>query len=67
MTTCARARRDEIRTAYKRESLKTHPDRVQGDAAARRKATENFQRVADACAPRSSSAKAALSRTQTMC
>lgn len=41
---------DEIRAAYKRESLKTHPDRLPGDATPqdRRKATERFQAVADA-------------------
>ncbi|ORX37350.1 DnaJ domain-containing protein [Kockovaella imperatae] len=41
---------DEIRAAYKRESLRTHPDRLPGNATAqqKRKATEKFQAVADA-------------------
>ncbi|KAK4687675.1 hypothetical protein P7C73_g2446, partial [Tremellales sp. Uapishka_1] len=41
---------DEIRQAYKRESLKTHPDRLPQKATPqeRRKATERFQAVADA-------------------
>ncbi|KAL7419276.1 hypothetical protein Q5752_006113 [Cryptotrichosporon argae] len=41
---------DEIRGAYKRESLKTHPDRLPGNATPqeRRRATERFQAVADA-------------------
>ncbi|KAI9638201.1 DnaJ domain-containing protein [Dioszegia hungarica] len=41
---------DEIRAAYKRESLKTHPDRLPGTATPvdRRRATERFQAVADA-------------------
>jgi curved DNA-binding protein CbpA len=36
--------RDEIRAAYKRESLKTHPDRLPGTATPvdRRRATERF-------------------------
>ncbi|KAG8749258.1 hypothetical protein FRC12_013498 [Ceratobasidium sp. 428] len=40
---------DEIRTAYKKESLRTHPDRL-GNATAeeKRQATEKFQAVADA-------------------
>ncbi|KIM85386.1 hypothetical protein PILCRDRAFT_817394 [Piloderma croceum F 1598] len=40
---------DEIRTAYKKESLKTHPDRLsQATPAEKKKATEKFQAVADA-------------------
>ncbi|WWD17645.1 hypothetical protein CI109_102086 [Kwoniella shandongensis] len=41
---------DEIRTAYKKESLRTHPDRLPGTATPqdRRKATERFQVVSDA-------------------
>ncbi|KAL4064953.1 DnaJ domain-containing protein [Scleroderma yunnanense] len=40
---------DEIRQAYKRESLKTHPDRLAKPTDAERKAaTEKFQVVADA-------------------
>lgn len=41
---------DEIRGAYKRESLKTHPDRLPASATPqeRRRATERFQAVADA-------------------
>jgi len=44
------ATQDEIRQAYKRESLKTHPDRLAGNATTeeRRRATEKFQAVADA-------------------
>ncbi|KAF8609227.1 DnaJ-domain-containing protein [Ceratobasidium sp. AG-I] len=40
---------DEIRTAYKKESLRTHPDRL-GNATVdeKRQATEKFQAVADA-------------------
>ncbi|KAG9100333.1 hypothetical protein FS749_015633 [Ceratobasidium sp. UAMH 11750] len=40
---------EEIRTAYKKESLRTHPDRL-GNATAeeKRQATEKFQAVADA-------------------
>jgi len=40
----------QIRTAYKKESLRTHPDRVPQDASdrQRREATEKFQKVADA-------------------
>ncbi|KAF8707574.1 DnaJ protein, partial [Rhizoctonia solani] len=40
---------DEIRTAYKKESLRTHPDRL-GNATQeeKRAATEKFQAVADA-------------------
>ncbi|KAG9128469.1 hypothetical protein FRC07_011226 [Ceratobasidium sp. 392] len=40
---------DEIRTAYKKESLRTHPDRL-GNATTeeKRQATEKFQAVADA-------------------
>jgi len=40
---------DEIRTAYKRESLRTHPDRLQKATPAEKKAaTTRFQAVADA-------------------
>ncbi|WVR06088.1 hypothetical protein IAU60_003116 [Kwoniella sp. DSM 27419] len=41
---------DEIRTAYKKLSLKTHPDRLPGNATPqqRRQATERFQLVSDA-------------------
>ncbi|KAK8866149.1 hypothetical protein IAR55_001300 [Kwoniella newhampshirensis] len=41
---------DEIRTAYKKESLRTHPDRLPGNASPqdRRRATERFQVVSDA-------------------
>ncbi|OCF42122.1 hypothetical protein I317_04093 [Kwoniella heveanensis CBS 569] len=41
---------DEIRTAYKKESLRSHPDRLPGNATPqdRRKATERFQIVSDA-------------------
>ncbi|OCH96534.1 DnaJ-domain-containing protein, partial [Obba rivulosa] len=40
---------DEIRQAYKRESLKTHPDRlVHATPAEKKAATERFQAVADA-------------------
>ncbi|CAD6569691.1 MAG: hypothetical protein TREMPRED_005421 [Tremellales sp. Tagirdzhanova-0007] len=41
---------DEIRAAYKRESLKTHPDRLPPSVTPqeRRRATERFQAVADA-------------------
>jgi len=41
---------EEVRSAYKRESLKTHPDRLPNDATPqeRRRATERFQAVADA-------------------
>jgi hypothetical protein len=37
-------RRDQVRAAYKRESLRTHPDRLPGTATPqdRRKATERF-------------------------
>ncbi|WVW82562.1 hypothetical protein I302_104573 [Kwoniella bestiolae CBS 10118] len=45
-----KATADEIRQAYKRESLKTHPDRLPGNATPqeRRRATERFQIVSDA-------------------
>lgn len=40
---------DEIRQAYKRESLRTHPDKLVNPTDAQRKAaTEEFQTVADA-------------------
>jgi len=40
---------DDVRTAYKRESLRTHPDRLQKATPAEKKAaTERFQAVADA-------------------
>jgi hypothetical protein len=40
---------DEIRTAYKKESLRTHPDRLTNATTAEKKiATEKFQAVADA-------------------
>ncbi|EMD41759.1 hypothetical protein CERSUDRAFT_110333 [Gelatoporia subvermispora B] len=40
---------DEIRQAYKKESLKTHPDRIVNATPAEKKAaTERFQAVADA-------------------
>ncbi|THU91753.1 DnaJ-domain-containing protein [Dendrothele bispora CBS 962.96] len=43
------ANQDEIRTAYKKESLKTHPDRlVNATPTEKQKATEKFQAVADA-------------------
>ncbi|KAJ6575377.1 DnaJ domain-containing protein [Mycena capillaripes] len=43
------ATQDEIRTAYKKESLKTHPDRIaNATPAEKKKATERFQAVADA-------------------
>ncbi|KAF7311139.1 J domain-containing protein [Mycena chlorophos] len=39
---------EEIRTAYKKESLRTHPDRlVNATPSERKKATERFQVVAD--------------------
>ncbi|KDQ63756.1 hypothetical protein JAAARDRAFT_169924 [Jaapia argillacea MUCL 33604] len=40
---------DEIRQAYKKESLRTHPDRLSNATSAEKKrATEQFQTVADA-------------------
>ncbi|KAJ7751226.1 DnaJ domain-containing protein [Mycena maculata] len=43
------ASQDEIRTAYKKESLRTHPDRIANASAQEKKrATEKFQAVADA-------------------
>ncbi|KAL4268157.1 J domain-containing protein [Pleurotus pulmonarius] len=43
------ATQDEIRQAYKKESLRTHPDRlVNATPAERQSATERFQAVADA-------------------
>ncbi|RXW24768.1 hypothetical protein EST38_g1070 [Candolleomyces aberdarensis] len=40
---------EEIKQAYRKESLKTHPDRlVNATPAEKRKATERFQTVADA-------------------
>ncbi|KAJ4486306.1 DnaJ domain-containing protein [Lentinula aciculospora] len=43
------ASQDDIRTAYKKESLSTHPDRLYNVSPAEKKlATERFQAVADA-------------------
>ncbi|KAJ4001238.1 DnaJ domain-containing protein [Lentinula boryana] len=43
------ASQDDIRTAYKKESLRTHPDRlVNASPAEKKRATERFQAVADA-------------------
>ncbi|KAF8642239.1 hypothetical protein AX16_009514 [Volvariella volvacea WC 439] len=43
------ASQDEVRQAYKRESLKTHPDRLlNATPDEKRKATESFQAIADA-------------------
>ncbi|EEB91912.1 hypothetical protein MPER_09656 [Moniliophthora perniciosa FA553] len=43
------ATQDEIRQAYKRESLRTHPDRlVNATPTEKQRATEKFQAVADA-------------------
>ncbi|KAF8898598.1 DnaJ-domain-containing protein [Infundibulicybe gibba] len=43
------ASQDEVRQAYRKESLKTHPDRLaHATAAEKRQATEKFQAVADA-------------------
>ncbi|KAH8835143.1 DnaJ-domain-containing protein [Flagelloscypha sp. PMI_526] len=43
------ASQTEIRQAYKRESLKSHPDRlVNANAAEKRRATERFQALSDA-------------------
>ncbi|EAU92851.1 hypothetical protein CC1G_03638 [Coprinopsis cinerea okayama7 len=43
------ATQDEIKQAYRKESLKTHPDRlVNVTPAEKRRATERFQAVADA-------------------
>jgi len=43
------ATHEEVRQAYKKESLKTHPDRLaNASPLERRKATERFQTVADA-------------------
>ncbi|KAJ7293078.1 DnaJ domain-containing protein [Mycena rebaudengoi] len=43
------ATQDEVRTAYKKESLRTHPDRTpNATPAEKKKATEKFQAVADA-------------------
>ncbi|GJE86026.1 DnaJ-domain-containing protein [Phanerochaete sordida] len=43
------ATQEEVRVAYRRESLKTHPDRlVNATPDEKRKATERFQAVADA-------------------
>ena len=40
----ATARQDEIRQAYKKESLKSHPDRLAGASPEEvRRATERFQ------------------------
>ncbi|THC95947.1 hypothetical protein EYZ11_004589 [Aspergillus tanneri] len=38
----------EIRTAYKRESLKSHPDRVPADSPERPARTRRFQEISDA-------------------
>ncbi|KAF5337283.1 hypothetical protein D9611_003305 [Ephemerocybe angulata] len=44
-----RATQDEVKQAYRKESLKTHPDRlVNATPAEKRAATEKFQAVADA-------------------
>ncbi|KIK06856.1 hypothetical protein K443DRAFT_129441 [Laccaria amethystina LaAM-08-1] len=43
------ATQDEVRQAYKKESLRTHPDRLaNASATERNRATERFQAVADA-------------------
>jgi len=43
------ATQDQIRTAYKKESLRTHPDRLANATPGERKrATEKFQAIADA-------------------
>ncbi|KAJ3899996.1 DnaJ domain-containing protein [Lentinula edodes] len=43
------ASQDDVRTAYKKESLRTHPDRLVNASPAQKKlATERFQAVADA-------------------
>jgi len=43
------ATQDEIRQAYKRESLRTHPDRlVNATPEEKKRATEKFQAIADA-------------------
>ncbi|KAH7880576.1 DnaJ-domain-containing protein [Lentinula edodes] len=43
------ASQDDVRTAYKKESLRTHPDRlVKASPAQKKLATERFQAVADA-------------------
>ncbi|KAF9068088.1 DnaJ domain-containing protein [Rhodocollybia butyracea] len=43
------ATQDEIRQAYKKESLRTHPDRLVNAApSVKKRATENFQALADA-------------------
>ncbi|KAJ6490905.1 DnaJ domain-containing protein [Mycena sanguinolenta] len=41
------ATEDEVRTAYKKEALRTHPDRF-GSGAKKREARQKFQAVADA-------------------
>ncbi|KAJ5083813.1 hypothetical protein N7456_013240 [Penicillium angulare] len=42
------ATQQQIRTAYKRESLKTHPDRVPADSPERSSRTRKFQEINDA-------------------
>ncbi|KAJ5085660.1 hypothetical protein N7532_010431 [Penicillium argentinense] len=42
------ATQQQIRTAYKRESLKSHPDRVPADSPERPQRTKKFQEVNDA-------------------
>ncbi|PYI23355.1 DnaJ chaperone [Aspergillus japonicus CBS 114.51] len=43
-----KATQQEIRNAYKRESLKSHPDRVPADSAERPARTRRFQEINDA-------------------
>ncbi|BCR97676.1 putative DnaJ chaperone (Caj1) [Aspergillus luchuensis] len=43
-----RATQQEIRNAYKRESLKSHPDRVPVDSPERAARTRKFQEISDA-------------------
>ncbi|KAE8147026.1 DnaJ domain-containing protein [Aspergillus avenaceus] len=42
------ATQQEIRTAYKRASLKSHPDRVPADSSERPSRTRKFQEISDA-------------------
>ncbi|KAJ5217554.1 Heat shock protein DnaJ [Penicillium citrinum] len=42
------ATQQQIRTAYKRESLKSHPDRVPADSPERSQRTKKFQEINDA-------------------